>query len=137
MVLAAAWKLKQSRSEHGPCDQDREQAVLDTAIRTLEFCGHRNPFARRYSSLLRDLQRQLLASTTVAPNSVPSLSSSASVADSDPLAESPYPRSLGLPQPSFSAFPPGNNMLEDPSLEGWMPRFGDGSPGYEDLYSKF
>ncbi|PMD34572.1 hypothetical protein L207DRAFT_516736 [Hyaloscypha variabilis F] len=136
MVLAAAWKLKQSRSEHGlpgPCDQDREQAALDTAIRTLEFCGHRNPFARRYSSLLRDLQRQLLAATAAVPNSVPSLSSSASVADSDPLAESPYPRSLGLPP--FAAFPPGNNMLEDPSLEGWMPRFGDGSPGYEDLYN--
>jgi hypothetical protein len=98
MVLAAVWKLKQTGGGYGlpgTYDQQaRELAAIDASIQILEFCGHRNPFARRYSILIKDLQRKLVSgiSTKTSPSSAPpesSMSSSASVTDSDPAAESP------------------------------------------------
>lgn len=139
-----------------PYDQSRELAAIDASIQILEFCGHRNPFARRYSILIKDLQRQLVSglSATTSPGSssgppVTSMSSSASVTDSNPAAESPYFQNLrisveqsgnaptmGAPRPSFT--PQTSYTSESPlniSLEGWSPgRFGTLSPGDEDPY---
>ncbi|CZR68177.1 uncharacterized protein PAC_18076 [Phialocephala subalpina] len=155
MILAAVWKLKQNGSGYGlpgPNDQARELAAIDASIQTLEFCGHRNPFARRYSSLIKNLQRQLVLglSAKTSPSSAPplsSISSSASVTDSDPAAESSYFRNmrisveqsngstLGLSrtfvgQASYPSESPSNINLED-----WSPsQFGTLSPGDEDLY---
>ncbi|KAH6706423.1 hypothetical protein BKA61DRAFT_138675 [Leptodontidium sp. MPI-SDFR-AT-0119] len=159
MILAAVWKLKQSGGGYGmprPHDQSRELAAIDASIQILEFCGHRNPFARRYSILIKDLQRQLVSglSATTSPGSssgppLTSMSSSASVTDSNPAAESPYFQNLrisveqsgnaptmGASRPSFT--PQTSYTSESPlniSLEGWSPgRFGALSPGDEDPY---
>jgi len=105
MILAAVWRLKQNGSGYGlpgTYDQQaRELAAIDASIQILEFCGHRNPFARRYSILIKDLQRQLLSgmSTKTSPSSGPpesSMSSSASVTESDPTAESAYFQNLRI-----------------------------------------
>jgi hypothetical protein len=160
MILAAVWKLKQNGDGYGlpgTYDQQaRELAAIDASIQILEFCGHRNPFARRYSILIKDLQRQLVLgiSTKTSPSSAPpesSMSSSASVTDSDPAAESPYFQNLrisveqsnnsttfgssrtfiGRAYPSVSP----SNM----DLEGWPPgQFGTLSPGAvdEESYGK-
>jgi hypothetical protein len=164
MILAAVWKQKQNGGGGyglpGPHDQTRELAAIDASIQILEFCGHRNPFARRYSSLIKDLQRQLISglSVTSSPSSAPpplsSMSSTASVIDSDPAsAESSYfqnlrisveqngggggPASLGLSRAFLGqASYPSESSL-DVNLEGWSPnQFRTLSPGVEDLYSK-
>jgi hypothetical protein len=162
MILAAVWKLKQNGGGYGlpgAYDQQaRELAAIDASIQTLEFCGHRNPFARRYSILIKDLQRQLVSglSTKTSPSSAPpesSISSSASVTDSDPAAESPYFQNLRISvdqsnngltfgssrtfvgQASYSSISPS-----DMDLEGWPPgQFGTLSPGAvaEESYGKF
>ncbi|KAK0106382.1 hypothetical protein ONS96_004014 [Cadophora gregata f. sp. sojae] len=156
MILAAVWKLKQSGGGYGmlgPYDQSRELAAIDTSIQILEFCGHRNPFARRYSILIKDLQRQLVSgpAATTSPGSdlgplLSSMSSSASITDSDPVAESPYFQNLrisveqssnaptmGASRPSFTA--QTSYTSESLSLEGWSPgQFGTLSPGNEDPY---
>jgi hypothetical protein len=161
MVLAAVWKLKQTGGGYGlpgTYDQQaRELAAIDASIQILEFCGHRNPFARRYSILIKDLQRQLVSglSTKTSPSSAPpesSISSSASVTDSDPAAESPYFQNLRISveqsnngltfgssrtfvgQASYSSISPSNM-----DLEGWPPgQFGTLSPGAvaEESYGK-
>ncbi|PVH68293.1 hypothetical protein DL98DRAFT_522844 [Cadophora sp. DSE1049] len=156
MILAVVWKLKQSGGGYGisgPSDQSLQLAAINTSIQILEFCGHRNPFARRYSILIKDLQRQLVSglSATISPGSglgppLSSMSSSASVTDSGPVAESPYFQNLrisveqsgnvptmGASRPSFT--PQTSYTSESLSLEGWSPgRFGTLSPGDEDPY---
>jgi hypothetical protein len=158
MILAAVWKLKQSGGGYGmpgPYDQSLELAAIDASIQILEFCGHRNPFARRYSILIKDLQRQLVSglSATTSPGSgsgsgppLSSMSSSASVTDSHPAAESPCFQNLrisveqsgnaptmGASRPSFAA--QTSYASENISLEGWSPgQFGTLSPGDEDPY---
>jgi len=160
MILAAVWKLKQNGGGYGlpgTYDQARELAAIDSSIQILEFCGHRNPFARRYSILIKDLQRQFVSgiSTKTSPSSAPpesSMSSSASVTDSDPAAESPYFQNLRISveqsnnaptfgssrtfvgRASYSSISPSNM-----DLEGWPPgQFGTLSPGAmdEESYGK-
>lgn len=157
MILAAVWKLKQNGGWHGfpgRNDQARELAAIDASIQILEVCGHRNPFARRYSILIKDLQRQLVLGTSAktSPSSAPplsSMSSSASVTDSDPAAESPYFQNLRIsaeqssgPTLGSSRTPVGQASFPSDSplnisLEGWSPsQLGMLSPGDEDSYSK-
>lgn len=157
MILAAIWKLKQNGGSYGmpgPYDQSRELAAIDASIQILEFCGHRNPFARRYSILIKDLQRQLVSGLSAKPSPgsgppLPSMSSSASITDSDPAAESPYFQNLrisveqsanaptmGVSRPSLAGQPsytPESSL--NISLEGWSPgQFMTLSPGDEDPY---
>lgn len=156
MILAAVWKLKQNGGGYGlpeTYDQARELAAIDASIQILEFCGQRNPFARRYSILIKGLQRQLVLglSTKASPGSAPpvsSMSSSASVTDSDPAAESPYFQNLRISveqsdggptlglsrtfvgRASYASDSPLNINLED-----WPPsQFGTLSPGTEESY---
>ncbi|RDL32394.1 Uncharacterized protein BP5553_08850 [Venustampulla echinocandica] len=162
MILAAVWKLKQNRGGYGmqgPYDQPRELAAIDASIQILEFCGHRNPFARRYSISIKDLQRQLVSGLSAKPSPglgsgppLSSMSSSASVTDSDPAAESPYFQNLRVSveqsgsAPTIAALRPSfgaqtSYTSESPlniSLEGWSPgRLRTLSPGDEDLYVEF
>jgi hypothetical protein len=160
MILATVWKLNQNGGGYGlqgTYDQGRELAAIDASIQILEFCGHRNPFARRYSILIKDLQRKLASgiSTKTSPSSGPpesSMSSSASVTDSDPAAESPYFQNLRISveqnnngptfassrtyagRASYSSVSPSNM-----DLGGWPPgQFGTLSPGAvdEESYGK-
>ncbi|KAH8598368.1 hypothetical protein B0O99DRAFT_614968 [Bisporella sp. PMI_857] len=104
MILAAVWKLKQNEGAYGfpgIYDQARELAAIDASIQVLEFCGQRNPFARRYSVLVKELQRQLALGLPVNtfPNStppVPFISHSVSMTDSGPTAEVPCIQSPGI-----------------------------------------
>jgi len=157
MILAAIWKLKQNGGGYGmpgPYDQSRELAAIDASNQILEFCGHRNPFARRYSILIKDLQRQLVFGLLAKPSPglgppLSSMSSSTSVTDSDPVAESPYFQNLRISveqsanaptkevsRPSFT----GQSLYTSETslnfnLEDWSPaRFGTLSPGDEDPY---
>jgi hypothetical protein len=153
MVLAAAWKLKQNGSGYGlagPNDPARELGSIESSIQVLDFCGHRNPFARRYSSLIKDLRRQLVgglqvSSATTTPGSVPplsSLSSSASVADSGTTSESPHFEDLRISVEQSSgglasefSFPSDGPL--DGSLEGWpLHQFETLSPGADDPYTR-
>jgi hypothetical protein len=160
MILAAVWKQKQNGGGGyglpGPQDQTRELAAIDASIQILEFCGHRNPFARRYSSLIRDLQRQLVSglSATTSPSSaapLSSISSPTSVIDSDPATESSYFQNLRISADERSGGPPAFGLSRtvfgqasypsesplDLDLEGWSPsQLGMLSPGGEDPYSK-
>jgi hypothetical protein len=156
MILAAVWKLKQSWGYGlpGTYNQSRELAAIDASIQILELCGQRNPFARRYSTLIKDLQRQLVSglSTKASPSSgppVPSMSSSASVTDSDPAAENPYFQNLrisveqssgptlGLSRTFVGRASYSSDSPLDINLEGWLPsQFGTLSPGDEEPYGK-
>ncbi len=133
----------------GPYDQSRELAAIDASIQILEFCGHRYLFARRYSILIKDLQQQLVLglSTQASPSSAPpvsSMSSSASVTDSDPAAESPYFQNLRISVEQSSGPTLGLSRASYPSnsplhidLEGWPPgQFGTLGPGDEESYGK-
>ena len=157
MILAAAWKLKQNGRGYGlqgTYHQGRELAAIDTSIKILDLCGQRNPFARRYSILIKDLQRQLVsgASTMTSPNSappIPSMSSSVSVTESDLAAESPYIQNLRISVEQSSgptlglsrdfvgrASYPSDSPLNI-NLENWPPdQFGTLSPGDEEPYGK-
>jgi len=156
MILAAVWKLRQNGGGYGlpgTYDQAREElAAIDASIQTLEFCGQRNPFARRYLILIKDLQRQLILdpSTKASPSSAPpvsSMSSSASVTDSDPAAESPYFQNMRISAEASSGPTLGlsrnfagraSYASDSPlniNLEGWPPsQFGRLSPGDEESY---
>jgi hypothetical protein len=155
MILAAVWKLKQNGGGYGlpgTYDQARELAAIDASIQILEFCGQRNPFARRYSILIKELQRQLVIglSSKASPSSaVPdsSMSSSASVTDSDPAVESPYFQNLRISVEQNSGTPMGLSRTfvgrasypsvspSNMDLEGWLPsQFGTLSPGDEESY---
>jgi hypothetical protein len=62
MILGAVWNQKQSGNGYGTLmsvDQSRELSAIESAIRVLDFCGQRNPFARKYASLIKDLRHQL------------------------------------------------------------------------------
>ena len=142
MILAAVWKLKQNGGGYGlpiTYDQTRELAAIDASIQVLEFCGQRNPFARRYSILIKDLQRQLalVLSTEASPSSAPpvsSMSSSASVTDLDPVVESPNIQDLriSIEQSSGPTLESSRTFVGRASyssdsplninLEGWPPR---------------
>ena len=157
MILATVWKLKQGGGGYGMLgtyDQSRELAAIDASIQILELCGQRNPFARKYSILIKNLQRQLVSglSATTSPSSAPpapSISSSASVTDSDPAAESSYFQNLRISVEQNSgptlglsrtfvgrASYPSDSPL-DINLEGWLPsQSGTLSPGDEEPYGK-
>lgn len=74
--------------------QTRELDAIDASTRALDFCGQRNPFARRYSTLIKDLQQQLtrVLQTKTSQSSMPrnnsTTQSSTSPADSDSMVES-------------------------------------------------
>ena len=157
MILAAAWKLKQNGGDYefpGTSDQARQLATINASIQILNFCGQRNPFARRYSILIKDLQQQLVlgASTKASSDSAPPfsfMSSSASVIDSDPAAESPYMQNLRISVEQSSSPPLGLSRtsvgrLSYPSdsplninLESWPPdQFGTLGLGDEEPYGK-
>lgn len=98
IVLGAAWKQKQScRQESLPVayDQSRELAAIDTAIRVLDFCGQRNAFARRYSTLVKELRQKLGRGSPSTVSNDASPSSAASRATSQVLT--PYNRGVAMP----------------------------------------
>lgn len=147
MILAAVWKLKQNGGGMpGLYDQSRELAAIDASIQILEFCGHRNTFARRYSILIKDLQRQLVSglSAKPSPGSAPSLSSMSSSASESPyfqnlrisVEQSANTPTMGVSRPSFAGQPSYTSESSlNISLEDWSPgRFGTLSPGDEDSY---
>jgi len=153
MILAAVWKLKPNGGGYGlpgQYDQAGELAAIDASIQILEFCGQRNPFARRYSILIKDLHRQLVSglSAKASPNSAPpvsSMSSSASVTDSDPAVESPYFQNLRIsveqssgPALGLSRTFVGQVSYDSPlnmDLEDWPPsQFGTVTSGVEESY---
>lgn len=155
MILAAVWKLKPNGGGYGlpgQYDQAGELAAIDASIQILEFCGQRNPFARRYSILIKDLHRQLVSglSAKASPNSAPpvsSISSSASVTDSDPAFESPYFQNLRIsveqssgPALGLSRTFVGQVSYDSPlnmDLEDWPPsQFGTVTSGVEESYGK-
>jgi hypothetical protein len=105
MILAAVWKLKQNGGIYGlpmTYGQTHELTAIDASIQILEFCGQRNSFARSYLIQIKDLRRQitLITSSEGSPSSGPfvssAMSSSASVTDSDPVAESPGFQNLAI-----------------------------------------
>jgi hypothetical protein len=75
MILAAVWKLKQY--EQPPpldiFDQSLELVSIDSALRTLEMCGHRSPFARKYWLLVKALKRRILSSLATVESDSPAL----------------------------------------------------------------
>jgi hypothetical protein len=57
VTLGLAWRMwTQPSASH---TQSPESTAINTAIRVLDFCGQRNTFARKYSLLIKELQRQL------------------------------------------------------------------------------
>jgi hypothetical protein len=160
MILAAVWKLQQGRSgyirsmTHG---QPRELASIDASIQILEFCGQRNPMARRYLLQIKDLRRQILiqsqtneASPSSAPLSSNAVSSSASLTDSDPVADNLAFRNLRVSngQTSFSPSILSRSLSANEShssaspsmnLEGWpSAQYGMPSGGTEEsIYGEF
>jgi hypothetical protein len=160
MILAAVWKLKQNGGVYGlstTFEQTRELAAIDASIQILEFCSQRNSFARRYLIQIKDLRRQitLIQSNESPPSSAPfassAVSSSASVTDSDPMAENPNFQNLVISseqssRPTFGlsgmSSGPGSYSSASPSninLEGWPSgQFGALSAGNEGTaYGKF
>lgn len=147
MILAAVWKEKQSGGGFGlpgQSDAAPELAAIDASIPILEFCGQRNPFARRYAILIKELQRQLASGTSnkASPSSgLPqfSTSSSTSVTDSDPPAESPYFQNLRISeatrtfprQTSYENESPLNMNIDD-----WPGQFVPLVSGEEESFGK-
>jgi hypothetical protein len=143
MTLAAVWKFKQS--ENGPRlpntqGQLRELTAIDAAIQTLEFCGHRNPFARRYLILIKDLRRQLASVqlSVDSPSSRPSMSSTVSsvstvtlsdtvaeglnIQDMTPSIEQSGPM-FGMPRSSFGGRGSYSSASPlDMNMDNWPPR---------------
>jgi hypothetical protein len=113
VVLGAVWKQKQScRQESSPVeyDQSRELAAIDTAIRVLDFCGQRNAFARRYSTLVKELRQKLSRGSSSTVSSVASPSSAASRVTSQGLA--PYNRGdVGPPELSQNSDSTGEGLV--------------------------
>jgi len=70
MILGAVWKLKQSEKSYDSLtsgDQSHELSAVDESLKILDFCGHRNAFARKYANLLKDLRQKFSISQ---PNSI-------------------------------------------------------------------
>ncbi|EPE33131.1 Nucleotide-binding protein [Glarea lozoyensis ATCC 20868] len=106
MILAAVWKLKQN--EQTPSldifDQSLELVSIDSALRTLELCGHRSPFARKYWLLIKSLKQRLLLS----------LSAKESDSPAPPLSS----------MSSLGALPDGNAVNEPTWLQNFDTSFG-------------
>lgn len=110
MILGAVWKLKQSNKGYSSPiigDQSRELAAIDASTRVLDFCGQRNPFARKYSVLIKDLRQQLSQGLPTAVSNATSPSSAATGVNS--LKSTPYNSYL-----AGSSAPPANS---DPMAE--------------------
>jgi hypothetical protein len=147
MILAAVWKLKQNGGAYGmptAYGQTRELAAVDASIQILEFCGQRNPFARRYLIQIKDLQRQItrIQSNEASPNSGPFTSSGVSSVgtEPDPVAENPNFQNLMISseqssRPTFGLSRtftgPGTARPSNINLEAWPSgQFGAPSTAY-------
>jgi len=139
MTLAAVWKIKQNGGVGGspaatPFEPTHELASIDASIQILEFCGQRNPFARRYLIQIKELRRQIpLTQSSEAPTAPPPFASSSSTSGTDATmtVESPNFRGLAISSEpssqSSSVFSrnfatPGSlssGVTSDLNLENW------------------
>jgi hypothetical protein len=157
MTLAAVWKIKQiggiGGSPAATFEPTHELVTIDASIQILEFCGQRNPFARRYLIQIKELRRQLaLVQSSEAPPAPPLFaSSSTSGTDATMVMESPNFQSLAISSEqssqSGSAFSrtfttPGSlssGLTSDLNLENWpADQFGPMSAAHEgSVYGKW
>ena len=112
-------------------DQSRELAAIDAATRVLDFCGQRNAFARKYSTLVKDLRQQLSKGLPTAVSDEASPSSAASRTTSQSSA--PYNWGSSVEQSSTSTSPLTNADMSQGSasigslnagLVPWSEQFG-------------
>lgn len=105
IVLGAVWKQKQSCPQESlpvAYDQSPELDAIDAAIRVLDFCGQRNAFARRYSTLVKGLSQKISRGSPSTISNDASPSSTASRAMSQGLA--PHNRGvIGPPKLSLNS----------------------------------
>ena len=69
MILGVIWK-QGSNGLPITHNQSRELAAIDASTGVLDICGQRNAFARKYSILIKELQRKLVRDMTTPSSSI-------------------------------------------------------------------